>query len=111
MSRNIEKISGRVRGGSTDLVVGERTRVIGRGGDVTLHYTNGLGLTNNVSLRIGLIDKNGRQFTTTRVLGPSTGETYTIATDVLAGTEFRLQWRPSESVDVDTNWEGTLSWP
>ena len=110
-ARNSESISGSVDTGTTDLIVGSKKRRTDTAGEISLRYTNGLGLTNNVSLRIGLIDNSGRQFTTTRVVGPATGGTYTLATDVLAGTEFRLQWRPSEAVSVDASWSGTLTWP
>ncbi len=103
-------VSGEVNG--TELVVGSTVRTVASNGTtIQLYYNDGIGLFNSTSLRIGPIkDSTGEQFATTTVMGPSTGGTYNLATNVLATTKFRLQWRASESVSVNTGWGGTLYW-
>lgn len=94
------------------LVEGRTIRTVaGSGTSIRLKYTNGMGLTNSISLRISPISvKTGSAFAGTTVVGPKTGGTYTLATDVLQSTRFTLNFRSSSDVTVDDHWKGTLYW-
>ncbi|WP_433345764.1 hypothetical protein [Micromonospora sp. CA-111912] len=78
---------------------------------ISLKYTNGMGGTSNVSLRISPISvTTGDAFNGTTVVGPGTGGTWSLADDVLATTQFTLNFRSSVNVTVDDHWEGDLRW-
>ncbi len=82
----------------------------GDGSTISLRYTNGLGIANNVKLRISPISEEKGAFANTTVVGPETGGTWTLAKDVLNGTKFHLNYRSAEKVQVDDHWEGELAW-
>ncbi|WP_405115199.1 hypothetical protein OG559_12055 [Micromonospora sp. NBC_01405] len=94
------------------IVEGKTIRTVASNGTtISLKYTNGMGGTNNISLRISPISvTTGDAFNGTTVVGPATGGTYSLADDVLATTRFTLNFRSSTNVTVDDHWEGDLSW-
>ncbi|MFI0792081.1 hypothetical protein ACH4OY_05165 [Micromonospora rubida] len=94
------------------LVEGTTQRTVAANGtSIKLKYTNGMGPTSNISLRISPISvTTGDAFNGTTVVGPGTGGTWSLADDVLATTRFTLNFRSSSNVTVDDHWEGTLYW-
>ncbi|GLY06711.1 hypothetical protein [Actinoplanes sp. NBRC 101535] len=95
----------------TDLVVGTNVRTASGTGTIKLKYTNGMGLTNSVALRISPIDdRTGSAWAGTTVVGPKTGGTYTLASSVTKGRKFTLNFRAAENNNFDWHWEGTLTY-
>ena len=98
-------------GNQAELVEGGNIRTVeGDGSTISLRYTNGLGIANNVKLRISPISEEKGAFADTTVVGPETGGTWTLAKDVLNGTKFHLNYRSAEKVQVDDHGDGELAW-
>lgn len=103
----------------TSLVVGSTIRTTTGTGTIKLKYTNGMGLTNNVALRISPIDGSGDAWAGTAVVGPGTGGTYTLASrtnapgsnsPVPSGLRFTLNFKAASNPTVDNHWEGDLTY-
>ncbi|MFI1196892.1 hypothetical protein ACH4T9_27045 [Micromonospora sp. NPDC020750] len=101
-------------GFASALVEGANIRTVAANNStISLKYTNGMGATNNVSLRISPISvTSGDAFAGTTVVGPGTGGTWNLATEVLATTRFTLNYRSSVNINAnaDDHWEGDLRW-
>ncbi|MEU8079330.1 hypothetical protein AB0B31_28280 [Catellatospora citrea] len=93
----------------TSLVVGSTVRTTSGDGHIRLKYTNGLGLTNNVALKISPIRQpDGAAAWGTTTVGPSTGGTWYLASGLGSGIRFSLNFRADANPSPDNHWEGDL---
>lgn len=101
--------SGRVSGtAETRLRIGEVVRSKDGAGSVSIHYTNGIGIGGNNTLKIWLYD-GGQAFAGPAYL-KGTGKTYGVASSVQANKRFRVAYQAASNPGVNRAWAGTLNY-